>query len=233
MMARPGQVIALSLEPGTAAWAAGWTESVGVAAILQRQGSRSLCIGYGWHILFTPGLRCQPGDHISRSLEVTSADQAPAGSVQVRMGSAAAYAVDVPLTDIQMSDMGRAGVGLTQDWSDPVGPWVWSSGPAPVLTIANPRVPRRGLVTLKGVVFSDGKHPQTISLLDGEGRVLTSASATGGDITLAAPVTASAPGMVEVRLKVAHPVSPKSIGQSADPRLLGFGLKSLSLVPAS
>jgi len=134
--------------------------------------------------------------------------------------------------EVGRSEFSSFGVHLLQDWSRSEDGWVWSNGSNPILTLDTDGKTARGEVTLRGMVFSDDRTAQRVTLLDDQGRALASASALQGDIVLKAPVDLSKngePGQLRLQLEIAHPTSPKSIGKNRDSRQLGFGLKSIRL----
>jgi len=231
----PGERTAILLTPGGKDWGEMWSETVAVAALLQRQGSRALCVEAGWHILFTRRYHCLAGDRIARRLYLAT-PQPDLGSPVASFYRLAVYRVrNLMNAEAKPSEFWRFRVNLVQGWSASEGSWVWTDGRSPVLTLDTDGRTSRGELTLRGMVFSDGLTPQRVTLLDDQGRVLASASALQGDIALKAPVEfdQGKPGQILFRLKIAHPTTPKSIGQSQDSRQLGFGLKSVRLDAAS
>lgn len=103
----------------------------------------------------------------------------------------------------------------------------WTDGPVAAITFAEP-LPRSFALRVE-VVRAFGPNvgkPVTVKVGDWKGEM------TVGDApqTVELKVASSAPADT-IEFVIPQPTSPRSLGQSADPRLLGFGFKRLSVAP--
>jgi DNA-binding transcriptional ArsR family regulator len=116
-------------------------------------------------------------------------------------------------------------------------PWgFWSDGREAVLTLklSRPTVAHPA-ISLKGTLMVCDRQPtQTVRVRANNveiGRLSATMADRSVDTVLALPPAAlSSDGKLTIRFEIASPISPESLGNSDDRRLLGFGLTSMRLV---
>jgi hypothetical protein len=228
----PGTRTELVLEKDPSSWATIWSEAVSVAAVLNRDHRPVICISpQTWELLFSAEFRCDPQrDQIARVLLLVPKSQARGPGV-VRLHDTVAVAPTATPLDqwIEAKDFLGSGVSLGSGWSTPEPAAVWSDGAEPSLAIQTAGLPGALRVTVEGSVFSDGQRPQRVYFLDGSGRPLATLVALGGPSSVSFNLPRRPPDLAEIHLRIERPMSPLSLGQSGDPRKLGFALKRLRL----
>ena len=92
-LAPGGRRIALELSSADPHWPDMWSESVAMAALLQRRGSHAICVDRNWSISFTQAYRCGPGDAIAAKVELAPADEKRPVAPLFNLGRYSAYTV--------------------------------------------------------------------------------------------------------------------------------------------
>jgi peptidoglycan/LPS O-acetylase OafA/YrhL len=121
-------------------------------------------------------------------------------------------------------------------WSDRENWGIWSVGDDSYLTVrVGDTAGRQPRLSIKGSFFLTDRHAALTARLFANdieiARFSPTLSDNHVDMELAVPAAAlSRDGTLRIRLQVDSPASPKSVGQSGDERILGFGLTSLKLV---
>lgn len=122
---------------------------------------------------------------------------------------------------------------LGRDWSGLEDWGVWSAGPDPELLFRLAARPSQDLLlTIAAQPFPE--EGQGVSVIVG-GRAVGRLMMAGGaaEYTVRVPLELIPGPTMDVTLKVDHPQSPSTRGDSTDTRLLGIGLRSVRLDPAA
>jgi hypothetical protein len=219
-------------------WGRVWTTIVGVEIYTRRQHVPDFfCIRRNWHILFTRDARCSEAQISQRKPYLVAAADAPHLTRQAPLVTDDGLSVfdasptprclsvgeSLSIADLQ-SPIDYYAI-FPSGWSSPDAEFIWSIGPRAQLEICV----QPGVQTLNldlDAFLPNANSSQTISALISGKRVddfVFDAHSRRGRSSITLPASNS-DQTLPITLVIAHAISPKQVGQSADDRMLGVAL---------
>lgn len=219
-------------------WGHLWVHAIGLQIYARRQGDDLFCVNQHWHISFTPAGRCSARELATQPHYFVHGAGHPefeqAGTPAVRQLGMVIQRYLPPALGSgelrvarQPDSYGNA--LLRSGWSASGDEYVWSQDKEATLVL-RAAAAYRGTLALDVMAFlpTPQSRQQVAVYVDDQAVGDYAFRPEDNRKTLRIPVTAAPGSMVTVRLKIAAPVSPKSVGWGDDARQLGVGLFGLS-----
>lgn len=221
-------------------WEPLWGRIAGAAAEWVRRGERVACIHEAWHVLFTMRLRCTEADLRAGSRIFVTARDLPPDDATTAIGDLRFVALAPRVTPMGGQVMLTAADALErrrhlrEGWS-PERDFAWTLGPRAVLDL---RVGGAGPLRLELDIAAfvprptEGQRVEVRANGKPMGTLEFTARRNHAARVLDLPDGVVGPdGVLRIELLVRQPVSPASVGQSADTRPLGAMLRSVRVLP--
>jgi hypothetical protein len=230
---KPKGRIVLDLDSSTD-WVYVWTKIVGLEALAKRQHVDLFCINKNWHILFTESARATPLE-VANNVRFTVRRVLPGQTEMLApdvTGDGLSFFKYVPPDLIgkgyQSVDSPIFADVLQAGWSNPEKGFIWTNHPEAHLQLKlKPAFSGTISLDLAAFVPKTESH-QSLTAYVNDVSVAAAEFRQGDNRKeLHIPISNSPSGLADVKLIVAHPMSPKAEGLSNDDRKLGVELYRL------
>lgn len=220
-------------------WGNIWSDILGIELHSARKNKALFCINKNWHISFTPNAKCTPAEvESNRRFYVTRNTNAPDQTNNIAINTSNLVFTETFAPAI--AGKGFININENQDiynkyllkdgWSVTDQDFAWSTNNIAILSIPTPE-DFTGTVTLDlGAFTPHPKVKQNIRIIYNN-QVLTTQefNSTNNRQKIGFNISSKKHNMIYLNIEIQHPISPKELGLSDDPRKLGVALYGMQV----
>ncbi|MBB4863850.1 hypothetical protein HNP46_002710 [Pseudomonas nitritireducens] len=221
-------------------WPHVWMVIVGTGAYAKRQSEDVFCVNTNWYISFSKKLKCTSEEVASnKRFVVRRSFDGGARAPNIDLGGISFFEYSPPASLVSGVLTIKNDRDLFTDyllgsgWTVPDEMFTWSLGARAVIQL--PPIPAGSQVLLElGAFLPQPDSLQQVTVFaDGIEQGVTKFSATAAKATVAIKPKGPDGAPMQITLQIDHPISPSSVGNSKDTRLLGVALYGIEVMPPS
>jgi hypothetical protein len=220
-------------------WGYLWSAILGAEVVAARKGENLFCLNKGWHISFTKQAKCSAEEvknndrYLVKYLKSAEADTSP-GSFSTQLlqfkKSERPEIVGHGMIEVSKEPDIFGQYLLNSGWSSLESQFVWSVGPEAVILLPVGKG-FTGAATLDVAAFLPipGTH-QNIQISHGDAPTIRHELTTDNPRQLVTfPIKNADRDVIDIRIAITTPKSPKELGLSDDPREIGIALYGIEV----